>query len=167
MNLPIYQQIHIKNADLVQVSEQLYEDMNLHRPVVFVLSSLSIDEQREVIGILNNWFDTHQASWRYPYPVYIISTLTAAVSLIPVVSQLSDLPKFFHSKETKITVKESQILDRNRLLQQEIKNSDPHQMTQVMNEYGIDHKKIWFLVNESSFYEHLWTKLNAKRRSNG
>ena len=165
MNLPIYQLVQIKNADLIKVSELLSEDMNLRRPVAFVVNTLNRDEQREVIGVIENWFETHQASWRFPYPVYIVSELTDAIGNIPVAKELKELPKFFSVKDTKITVKESQVLDRNKLIQQEIKNSDPHQMTSVLQDYGINHKKIWNLVNEGFFYEYLLNRLKQQKKN--
>jgi hypothetical protein len=167
MNLPNYQMIPIKNPDVIQVSNLLFEDINLRRPIVFVLSTLKLDEQRDVIGVIENWFETHQASWRYPYPVYIVSDFGEAISRIPIVKDVSGLPKFYQVKETKTTVKESQVLDRNKLLQQEIKNSDPTQMTKVLQNYGIGHKKIWHLTREAEFYEHLWNKLNTKKKNKG
>lgn len=165
MNLPIYQLVQVKNADLIKVSELLSEDINLRRPVAFVVNSLNLDEQREVIGVIENWFETHQASWRFPYPVYIVSDLTEAVGHIPVVKEPKGLPKFFNVKETKITIKESQVLDRNKLIQQEIKNSDPHLMTSVLQDYGINHKKIWYLVNEGFYYEYLLNRLKEQKKN--
>lgn len=165
MNLPIYQLVPVKNADLFSVTELLNEDINLRRPVAFVLTSLKLDEQREVVGVIENWFHSHQASWRFPYPVYLVSDLTEGVGNIPVVKDTKNLPKFFNMKDTKITVKESQVIDRNKLIQQEIKNADPHQMTRVLEDYGINHKKIWFLVNEGFFYEYLLNRLKQKKQN--
>jgi hypothetical protein len=116
MNLPNYQLVQIKNSDLTQISELLNDENNLKRPVVYVVNSLNLDEQREVIGVIENWYDTNEISWRVPYPVYIISDLTEAVGHITVVSDKTKLPKFFNIKEGKITVKESQVLNRNKLL---------------------------------------------------
>ncbi|MBY0517991.1 MAG: hypothetical protein K2P81_13870 [Bacteriovoracaceae bacterium] len=167
MNLPIYQILPIKSADLHEIASLLHEDLNLKRPVVFDLLTLSKDDQREVIGIVENWYYTHQASWRFPYPVYFISVFGESLGHIPVVSELKKLPKFFNQKENKIGVKESQVVDKNRLLQQEVKNADPQQTTEILKDYGIQHKKIWFLVNEGQFYEGLLKKLRAKDKKNG
>jgi hypothetical protein len=167
MNLPIYQIITVKNANLIEIAKLLHEDMNLRRPVAFNVKSLSLDEQRDVIGVVGNWFDTHQASWRFPYPVYFVSDLAEGVGYIPIVSEISALPKFYNQKDNKVTVKESQVLDRNRLLQQEIKNADPHQMAEVVREFGINHKKIWYLVQEGVFYSELIKRLRAKEKVDG
>jgi len=152
MNLPIYQMVVIKNADLIELSRHLSEDMNLTRPVAFNVKALSLDEQREVIGVIGNWFETHQASWRYPYPVYFVADVPEAIGFIPVVSRVEELPRFFVQKDSKITVKEAQVIDRNHLLQQEIKNADPHQMASVVQSYGANHKKIFYLAAETQFY---------------
>jgi acyl-CoA synthetase (NDP forming) len=162
MNLPIYQIINVKSAQLEDIAAILHEDLNLRRPVAYVLKTLNLDEQREVIGVIENWFETHQASWRYPYPVFIISDYSDAIGHMPVFTDVTHLPRFYNQKDVKVTVKETQVLERNRLLQQEIKNADSHEMAEVIKEYGINHKKIWYLVKEASFYEQLLKKLRAK-----
>ncbi len=167
MNLPIYQIVPIKTNALEELDSLLFEGMNLTRPVAFDLKSLSPDDQREMIGLIENWFETHQASWRFPYPVYFIADFSEAIGHIPVVTSARELPKFFNQKDTKISVKESQVLDHNRLLQQEIKNTDAQKLKAAISEYGVQHKKIFFLAQEAKFYESLLSKLKKKVASNG
>ncbi len=167
MNLPIYQIINVKSAQLEDIAALLHEDLNLRRPVAYVLKTLNLDEQREVIGVIENWFETHQASWRYPYPVFIVSDYSDAIGHMPVFTEVAHLPRFYNQKDVKVTLKETQVLERNRLLQQEIKNADGHLMAEVVRDYGINHKKIWYLVKEASFYEHLLKKLRVKEDANG
>lgn len=162
MNLPIYQIINVKSAQLEDIAALLHEDLNLRRPVAYVLKTLGLDEQREVIGVIENWFETHQASWRFPYPVFIVSNYSDAIGHMPVFEDVTQLPRFYNQKDVKVTVKETQVLERNRLLQQEIKNADSHVMANVVREYGLNHKKIWYLANEAHFYEQLLTKLRAR-----
>jgi hypothetical protein len=162
MNLPIYQIIYVKSAQLEDIAALLHEDLNLRRPIAYVLKTLSLDEQREVIGVIDNWFETHQASWRYPYPVYIVSDYSDAIGHLPVFAEIAQLPKFYNQKDVKVTVKETQVLERNRLLQQEIKNADAHQVADVVRTYGVNHKKIWYLVKEANFYEQLLIKLRTR-----
>jgi hypothetical protein len=167
MNLPIYQLIHFKSADLEELTLHLNEDMNLRRPVALVLKALSLDQQREVIGLVENWFETHEASWRYPYPIFFVSDFSEAIGHMPVVSAVAALPKFYTQKDVKVTVKESQVLDKNRLLQQEIKNADTHSMAQVIENYGINHKKIWYLVREGDFLARVLERLKAQGARRG
>lgn len=167
MNLPIYQIIHIKNADLIDMAAMLHVDMNLHRPVAFVLKTLSLDEQRELIGVIGNWFETHQASCGHPYPVYLVADVAEAVSVVPIVAELSRLPRFFQQKDNKVTVKEAQVLDRNHLLQREIKNTDPHAVTETLRAYGLNHKRIWFLAQETAFYESILKRLRDQEKKRG
>ena len=162
MNLPIYQIINVKSAQLEDIAALLHEDLNLRRPVAYVLKTLSLDEQREMIGVIENWFETHQVSWRYPYPVFIVSDYSDAIGHMPVFTDVTRLPRFYNQKDVKVTVKETQVLERNRLLQQEIKNADSHETAEVLKAYGINHKKIWYLAKEAHFYEQLLKKLRAK-----
>lgn len=167
MNLPIYQILHVKNADLVEMAAMLQEGLNLHRPVALVVKSLGPDEQRELVDVIGNWFQTHQASWRFPYPVYIVSDVPEAVSRIPIVAELGQLPRFFQQKDAKITVKEAQVIDRNYLLQREIKNTDAHALAETLRNYGMNHKRIWFLAQETAFLESLLKRLRDKEKPRG
>ena len=167
MNLPIYQIIHVKSAQLEDVVDLLDRDMNLRRPVALLLKSLSPDEQREVIGLVENWFETHNVSWHFPYPVFCVADHGDAIAHMSVVAELSELPRFYQQKDVKVTVKETQVLERNRLLQQEITNAGPHVMADVGREYGSAHRWVWELARETDFYQSLLRRLRAKGRANG
>lgn len=163
MNLPIYQIINMRSSQIEDIMAVLHVDMNLRRPVALVCKTLDRDQQREVIGLVENWFSEGKSSWRFPYPVYIVADHGEAMGQVSVVPDVSALPKFFNQKEIQTNVKESQIIDRSRLLQQEIRNTDPIMADEAFKKYGLQHKKIWFLVQEAAFYETILTKLNKKK----
>lgn len=161
MNLPIYQMVHVKSSQIEDVTAVLIDGMNLRNPVVLQLSHLNSDEQREVIGFIENWF-AEGRSHKYPYPVFIVSNQGQALGQLPVVPEIKALPKFFQQKDGKPNVKEGQVLDRNRLLQQEIQNTDPKQTEDTFSEYAVQHKKLWFLNQEAQFYTEILTRLRKK-----
>lgn len=163
MNLPIYQIINVKSSQVEDVMAVLNVDMNLHRPVALVCKNLDRDQQLEVIGLVENWFSEGLSSCRFPYPVYIVADHGEALGQVSVVPEVQALPKFFHQKELQTNVKEAQLIDRSRLLQQEIRNLDPKQNQDTLKRYGLQHKKIWFLVKEAAFYEEILEKLKKKK----
>ena len=168
MNLPIYQIINVKSSQVDDVMAILNVDMNLHRPVALVCKALDRDQQREVIGLVENWFSEGLSSCRFPYAVYIVADHGEALGEVPVVREINALPKFFHQKELNTNVKEAQIIDRSRLLRQEIRNTEPLTNQDTLKRYGLQHKKIWFLVKEAAFYDEIIQKLkNKKTTSHG
>lgn len=163
MNLPIYQIINVRSSQVEDVLAVLHVDMNLRRPVVLTCKGLDRDQQREVIGLIENWFSEGRSSCRFPYPVYIVADHGEALGQVPVVADVAALPKFFNQKELNTNVKEGQIIDRSRLLQQEIRNVDPILASDALRRYGLHHKKIWYLVKEAAFYEEILEKLKKKK----
>lgn len=162
MNLPIYLMVTVKSAQLEDVTEVLVNGMNQHRPVALLIDHLNRDDQREVIGLVENWFSEGLNSPRYPYPVYLVSELGEALGEVPVVATVKALPAFFRKKEGKPNVRETQLIARNRIMQQEIRNSDPLQIDATLLRYGHHHRRLWRLVEEGAFYERLLARLRLK-----
>ena len=65
-----------------------------------------------------------------------------------------------------MNVKESHLASRNKLLQQEVKNSDTSVNLQELDHYGDSHKKIFELEEERSFYRSILNRL-MKGTKNG
>jgi hypothetical protein len=162
MNLPIYQIIHCKTGQIEELLEILKPEINHKRPVAIQLSHLPLDQQRESIGMIDNWFEGRQQSPFFPYPVYLVSLYGEAMSTIPVVADIRHLPKFFSHKDGKITVKEVQILNRCKLLQQEIKNTDFSEVRIILERYAQNHKAIAHLEHETEYFEGLLKSLGVE-----
>src|SRR5690606_33710468 len=117
MSLPTYHQIQLKSASLEDLEQLLNLEMNLKHPVVFNLKNLDLDQQRDVIGLIENFFTTQKRSYKYPYPVYLISDHEKSITLVPLLKDSKELPKLFENRESKMNVKESHLASRNKLLQ--------------------------------------------------
>lgn len=167
MGLPIYQSITLKSAQLSELKLILDLELNLRHPVVLNLTSLDTDQQREVIGLTENFFSSNNISFRFPYGVYFISDHEPSISKMPIVSDVKFLPKFFSQKEGRMNVKETHVIGKNKLLQQELKNNDAHESTQVIGQYQIAHQKIFILERERIFYEDILNKLISSEKING
>jgi hypothetical protein len=159
MILANYQIITIKNNDLLQISELLNHDINLRRPIAFKLTDMTLDDQREVIGIIENWFDTEKVSWKFPYPTYFISDIGASLGQIPIVKTHKDLPRLFQFKESRLHVRETQLLEKNYLIQQQIKNFNSDETDGLIKKYADGHKTLRRLQFESEYCILLMKKL--------
>lgn len=166
MSLPIFHHIHVRSSDLEDISVLLTVDMNLKHPVVLHLKEMDLDQQREVIGVVENFFTSENLSFKFPYPVYILSHHERSITRLPVVNESQELPKFFQQKETKMNVKEAHLIAKNKLLQQEIRNNDALSNTQNTENYGDSHRRIFELELERKFYGSIINKL-LKAKKNG
>ena len=124
MSLPIYKQIDVLPDKVEEFHHLLHKDMNLKSPVVINLKKLNLNQQRECMGIIENFYMTHQLSYQYPYPVYLATDHEKTMTEMPSIKDLKNLPKFFQHKDVKLNVKESHLAHKNHLIQIEISNTD-------------------------------------------
>lgn len=152
MSLPLYQTLNLKNASLEDLRNTLHQDMNLKHPVVVNAKGLDMDQQREVIGLIENYFVSNNLSFKFPYPILILSDHEPSITKIPLLSDSNLLPKFFNARDTKMNVKESHLASKNKLLQQEVKNADASSVNGQIESYGEAHRIIFQLEKERQFY---------------
>jgi len=159
MNLPVYQHINLKSASLEDLGHILHQDLNLKHPVVINLKTLDMDQQREVIGLIENYYASQNISFKFPYPVYLLSHHEPSITKVALIQELQDLPKFFTQRDSKMNVKESHLAGKNRLLQQEVKNSDASANLSNIQNYGEAHRIIYELEQERTFYRSILNRL--------
>lgn len=164
MSLPIYQHYNLRSASLDDLSSLLSPELNMKHPVVMNLKHLDLDQQRELIGLIENFYVSHNISYKFPYPIYLMTDHEPTITKMPTVKVSEELPKFFTQKESKMNVKETHLVGKNRLLQQEIKNSDTLASQNSMNQYGNFHKKIFELECERTFYRSILNKLTKAKK---
>lgn len=166
MSLPIYQTINVRTIQLDDLKHFLHKEMNLKHPVALNLKHLDLDQQREMVGLIENFFETNNLSYKYPYPVYLIMDHERTITQMPAVRAQEELPRFFTQKESKMNVKETQLLGRNRLLQQEVQNADAQGIQGNIHHYGNVHRQVYELEKERLFYRSILNKL-MKAKKNG
>ena len=166
MSLPIYQHINVRSAQLEDLKNFLHREMNLKHPVVINLKHLEFDQQREMIGLIENFFQTNNLSYKFPYPIYIVTDHERTITNMPAVKSTEELPKFFGQKESKMNVKESHLIGRNRLLQQEIKNADTEVIQTNIEKYGSIHRQVYEMEKERLFYRSILNRM-VKAAKNG
>ncbi len=166
MSLPIYQHINVRTIQLDDLRNFLNKEMNLKHPVALNLRHLDLDQQREMIGLIENFFSTNNFSYKFPYPVYLVMDHEKTITQMPSARSTEELPKFFSQKESKMNVKEAHLVGRNRLLQQEVLNADAQSVQADIDSYAASHKKVFEVEKERLFYRSILNKL-AKARKNG
>lgn len=166
MSLPIYQHINVRSSQLEDLKHYLHREMNLKHPVAIILKHLESDHQREMVGLIENYFETNNLSYKFPYPIYLVTDHERTITRMPAVKTTEELPKFFTQKESKMNVKESHLIGRNRLLQQEIKNADTEVIQGNIEKYGNIHRKVYEMEKERLFYRSILNRI-VKAKKNG
>jgi len=162
MSFPIYKIIKIQDNYFDQLHSIIFENTNQSRPVVFDTLSLDIDQQREFIGLIENYYLSNEISFKFPYPIYVISLHENAISKIGLIKSVKNLPGFFKDRELKLNVKESGALSKNSMLQIEIKNVDGTQFESYLKTYSQFHKEIYDLEMERKNYLDVLNRLKRK-----
>ena len=166
MSLPIYQLINIRSIQVEDLKSLLNREINLKQPVALSLKLLPFDQQTALVGLIENFFATNNLSYKYPYPVYLLMDQEKTITRMPSVKNISELPRFFAKKETKMNVKESYLFNKNTLLQQEIMNADAELIQSNIDRFGANHRKVFDLENERLFYRSILNQV-IKVKKNG
>jgi hypothetical protein len=159
MNLPVYKFIKIKNNFQEEITSILSSDLNLKSPIVFNLNELTSEMCGQIVTLIETYFKVNNISLKFPYPVYVISKYTGLESEISIFQNEKDLPHFFSKKDSKINLKESQILLKTKLLQQELVSADPSSYKEKIKNYSKKHKIIFELETERLAYQGILKKL--------
>lgn len=166
MSLPLYQIIQVKTNSLEDLGDILKKDMNLRHPIALNLLALDEDTQRDFIGLIENFFMSENVSFKFPYPVYLVTIHEPSISMMPIVSEQGKLPRFYQQKEARMNVKESHLADRNKLLQQEVANADSSLHASEVRSYSLFHRRIYELQRERDFCMGILNKI-MKVKANG
>jgi hypothetical protein len=159
MILANYQIITLKNGSYEELNPYLSPELNLRHPVAFVINHLDKEIQREMIGLIENFFSTANLSFILPYPIYIVTHFNQSLSKISLVAKVEHLPKFFHLKDGKLNNKEIALAEKSKMLQQELRNLDPETYAQTHQDFAATHRKIFYLSKEKKFYKDILGKI--------
>ncbi|HLW57418.1 MAG TPA: hypothetical protein VKY27_08540 [Bacteriovoracaceae bacterium] len=159
MSLPFYHIYTPRSSSYEDLDQILHEQMNLKHPVVISLKNLEFNVQREFIGLIENYFSSKNLNFNFPYPVYVLTDHESSISNLPLIAELEELPIFYKKKEGKMNVKESHLLSKNKLLQQEIHNTDSKQSYEALENFGRMHRIIFDLETERLILKELMTKI--------
>jgi hypothetical protein len=167
MSLPVYQHFDLKDASAQDLIDLLLQnELNLKQPIVINLKALNLDEQREMIGLIENYFTSNNISYKFPYPVILVSDHESSITKISLVDNIKELPKFYGQRETKMNIKETHLANKNKLLQQDVKNCDNSTNIRDIENYGFSHRIIYELEHERKFYRSILNQL-VKMKKNG
>jgi hypothetical protein len=147
-----------------ELTELLFDDLNIQNPVVFDLRSLSIDDQKKAIVLIEEFFLTKNLSYNFPYPIYALSGYKDESSGLTSLRSEREIPLFFTKISGKMNLKENHLKEKNALIQRQIKNSDHDRCSEVLKDYSYTHKKIYLEEQERLFYKSILLSLEKERK---
>jgi hypothetical protein len=155
MNIPVYRHLKIILFSHEEISEILSGEFNLRHPVAIDISEMPPTNQKDFIFFLEQYFKTRNESFLFPYPLYIICQIDPSTTEIPILFSKKDLPRFYTKKESRMNIKEASLANKNKLIQQEIKNADPNLYINELRNFGETHRTIFKQEIERNFYRKL------------
>ena len=84
MSLPVYQHYNLKSSSLEDLEAFLKPDLNLRHPVVINLKIFTPDQQRDLVGLIENYYVSNNISYKFPYPIYVVTENESTISKMPV-----------------------------------------------------------------------------------
>lgn len=165
MSLPVYKLLKFTVFSPEELEEVISEDFNLRSPVVLDILEMQEEKQKEFIVFVENFFTKRNESFLFPYPIYLLSLVDSSITKLPIFKEKKELPRFFNKKESRMNVKESGLAGKNKLIQLEIKNSDPNFYQQEIKNFGETHRIIYRQEIERVFYRKLLSQLFKGQQS--
>ena len=159
MQLPLFKKVSLNSENFEKYILTLGPDTNLRNPVLIDLDALTHEEQTLFFELLLPSITSKKLSFHFPYPIFIKTLLEFNSPDLLLIKNDSELPLFYQRKESKMNLKETQILMKNKLLQQEIKNSDIGVLLDQVDSYAKDHRKVYEKEVERLAYMSILGKL--------
>lgn len=161
MQLPNYKELFIKKADK-ELIKKLFAASSIGRaPVVIKIDHLKTT-QHNAISIIEEILKQNMISSKFPYPIFLLSTVDNYQGDLNIIHDLNELPKFFDKKEKMLNVKEQNLLAKVRIYQTKLFNTNIPQQMEKIKDFANHHKQLFLLSKEGQYLENLLEELEGK-----
>ena len=165
MTFPVYQKNSLRINQEADLDKLITKEINLYNPVIVEFKTTSKEEETKLIHLFQRHLEQLQINPRFPYAIYVITLLEIERPLSFVCLRSRDeIPKFFTQKDARLNLKESHLMDKIRLLQQESRNCSSLENIHSLQKYANAHRLIHVLDQERMAYKKLLRRL--KRNEN-
>jgi hypothetical protein len=157
MQLPIYKELFIKKADK-DLIKKIFAASSIGRaPIVIKIEHLK--DQHTALSIIEDIFRENLVSTKFPYPIYVLSTVENYIGDLNIIANMDNMPKFFQKRDKMLNVKEQNAINKVKIYQNKLFNTNvPEQMKKVQD-YAAKHKELYMLSREGSYLEDLLLKV--------
>ncbi|MBL7666155.1 MAG: hypothetical protein JNM93_13550 [Bacteriovoracaceae bacterium] len=162
MILPAYKELLVKRSDREVIKNLLAASSIGRSPLVIKVDHLK-STQASALSILEEIFKNNNLSAHFPYPIYVLSSLNEYNGIFNLIRHMDELPKFYKKKEKTLNVKEQEALMKVKLFQNKVLNLDINEQMGKIKTFANEHKKLFLLSKEGSYYEMLLKKIKRKK----
>lgn len=166
MKIPIFEEI-LLNEMSAEKLRIIVSDSRIGKvPCYLNLTSIKIDEIKNLIINLEQVILDHNLHPLFPYPLYIVTPF-AVKSIFPTVRTVKDLPEHYFKKIKRPNNKELQLLNKLSLKVDKIKNLELYKIINDFRRTTESQRKLYNETKELYFLETLNSKLFEKARGKG
>jgi hypothetical protein len=160
MTFPVYQKNSIRINQEADLDRLITKEINLYNPVIVEFETTSKEEETKLIHLLQKHLEQLNLNPRFPYAIYVITQIEIEIPLSFVCQRSKgEIPKFFTQKDARLNLKESHLMDKIRLLQQESGNCSSLENMNSLQRYAKSHRLIHVLDQERLAYKNLLRRL--------
>lgn len=166
MKIPIFEEI-LLNEMSAEKLRIIVSDSRIGKvPCYLNLTSIKIDEIKNLIINLEQVILDHNLHPLFPYPLYIVTPF-AVKSIFPTVRTVKDLPEHYFKKIKRPNNKELHLLNKLSLKVDKIKNLELYKIINDFRRTTESQRKLYNETKELYFLETLNSKLFEKARGKG
>lgn len=140
MAIPVYQYIELKRHTPQSIEKQLSGIDHSEAPIVLDLTQLH-EHQLDALKTIEDFFAQNDFPF-FPYSVYILSDYKGYTGPLFVVKEKKHLPQFFFKKNKILANKETSLLHKIELKQENFRNLLPSEYLESLLVYSSGHKEI-------------------------
>lgn len=166
MKIPIFEEILLSEMSTEKLRIIVSDSRIGKVPCYLNLTSIKIDEIKNLIINLEQVILDHNLHPLFPYPLYIVTPF-AVKSIFPTVRTVKDLPEHYFKKIKRPNNKELQLLNKLSLKVDKIKNLELYKIINDFRRTTESQRKLYNETKELYFLETLNSKLFEKARGKG
>lgn len=160
MRVPVYEEIVLKNTDVMSMVDVLRKSKVGKGPTYLNLHSIVENKIVNLLGTLVEALKILKISAYFPYPLYIISPVKPDHLDLPYLDSELDLPKHFFNKIKRLNSKELDLTHKIATLTERISNQPIETRRKELAASMEIQKKLFTLTKEQAFYERLIVNIN-------
>jgi hypothetical protein len=162
MRVPVYEEVIIKNTDVMSVVDVLRKSKVGRGPTYLNLAETLESKTVNILNTLVEALKILKISPYFPYPLYVISPIRPQNIDMPFLDTVEQLPNHFFSKIKKLNSKELDLNHKISTLTERIANQPIETRRKELKDSMKIQKKLYHLTKEQAFYERLI--VNLKKR---
>jgi len=162
MRVPVYEELIIKNTDVMSVVDVLRKSKVGRGPTYLNLNDIVESKTVNILNTLVEALKILKISPFFPYPLYVISSISPQHIPLPFLDNLEQLPSHFFSKIKRLNSKELDLTHKISTLTERIANQPIEARRNELKKSMKTQKKLFHLTKEQAFYERLIINLNKR-----